>query len=415
MLRVELDQKIISDDHRVFVLHAGKNKIFYDDFASYSRIFMDLPGLELKTNFQLDDMTRRQIQRANAYAYFYRRGHGDVPPADIEQYDPSLGLAESDYPQFNKRSFNSLELLYSDAVTGDLVVIPGRGYETPVLIGELLPLDEQDGKIRPAFISKYEAQAPSRKVKWLNRSQTRLGFSLEFVKALSNGQALIMLPNSLKKEAYDYAYGNYAVSDTSSIRIFVEPSGEDKQVSIDPLPLRHATDLVMYFNAIYNAIFDPETGGDIPDDLRNMAISQAVMSEYYKARPLAFEADLHSPGDVVYRAANNVKKLAVIGALIAICGCGSMAYAELSSGIELVNTWNVTPDDCDLQISEEIRTIMNLMGAELFENACEARKLAGEALSIDTNTTASITPANAPALVADTNVTDDLPPTTEQE
>ena len=65
MARADINTVIIPEDKKIWVVHPGKNKKFFDDFEHSSRIYLEYPGLNVSTNsLQDDDLMRRKIRYA---------------------------------------------------------------------------------------------------------------------------------------------------------------------------------------------------------------------------------------------------------------------------------------------------------------------------------------------------------------
>ncbi len=392
-IRIFSNHKIVPENHKVYVLHAGWKKKFYLDFLRHGAVFLDIPEMRLPWDFELNDDLKKELQRSHALAKYYKYPESlDLPSENLDDYHPVLGLRSADFPSMDGQTLNAVKELYQKAKAGDLVIVPGWGLDQPVLIGELQAIGEVDIPHVPVAFYK-EKTIPARKVNWLNKSHSRHHFSIDFAKQLSNSRAMIRLPRSLTHEAYDYAYGDYSDDRNASISIEVVPTGMGEQgmdaQGIDALQLRSATDLALYFNSFFASISD----GTVTDFL-SLSISEAVRSRYYRASPVDIEYDIHSPGDVIIRTKNGARKMVFIGAMLSLIEVASATGVQVPSGdnLEVVveNKWATNVDDCDLNIDEDVRTALNFLGAERWEELCREYLEFSDSIDFDSGTIVEI-------------------------
>ncbi|VUD66319.1 hypothetical protein TDB9533_03559 [Thalassocella blandensis] len=381
-IRIINSQKLIPEGHRVFVLHAGRNKKFFKNFMFQNCVFFDLPELDLPTEFEVNDDLKSKLHMAKAWAiYLDRYSNIDPPSRDPKDYDPKTGLEDEKYSRMDPQNIRAIQELYSDANAGDLVVCCGKGYNSPVLIGELLDYEVGAETVPKIAIESYGGrEIPYRPVKWLSKNRTRFDFTFDFSQLLSNRSAMIRVPRSRLKEAYDYAYGEYSMADQASISLDVSPANVEGDIDlstipVDPLQLRSATDLALYFNAFFNAI----ELDNVDEFLSLNSIGEAASSRFYKDDPLAVEYDIHSPGEVVFRMHNEIKAIFIAAFLSLSSGPVSADVSvALESGeefrIEIQNDWPTEAEDCYLGLSEKFRTALNFMNADTWERICRQRQ-----------------------------------------
>lgn len=405
--------KIIPDDHNIYVLHAGRNKCFLADFFATQSVFLDIPSVDLSAEEpegkKAIERYHRTLQKGSAFAHFHKFPDRLIaPPNDVEKYHPKLGLQDPNYKRMDGPAIAAVTELYYKAKTGDLVIVPGRGYQGNVLIGEIGPLvTTKNGKIKKTPVSEYHGvEIAHRPVKWLSTYKARVEFSPEFGKILGLPRKLVKLPESLKFEAYDYAYEEYVYNQGASIRIEVLPVG-DQSKGIDPVKLRKATDLVVYLNALYNAL-----GGNI-DEFSRLSMSEAIDSEFYAMGPLTIEYEIHSPGDVIFRAHDFAKRLIFTSVLAALLSTGVSAedlYSDTDVNISSESVWSEV-EDCDIDVADSVRAALNFLGAEKWEALCDSHKSYSDSIEFNINTdvevsTGSASEASTPVVAEEAKLND---------
>lgn len=131
---IDPELRILPHDHKIFVLHPGEGKRFYGDFIEMGVVFLDIPGISFDTPPDIDDANlRNRLRMARRIGLWRRRGspEDDAPSRNPDDYTVSHPLAEA--PRFARE----VHELYSTAKAGDLIIIPGKGYNTTVFLVNL--------------------------------------------------------------------------------------------------------------------------------------------------------------------------------------------------------------------------------------------------------------------------------------
>ena len=160
---IDIRTRVISQEERAFVLFPGEAHKFYVDFSNNSHVFLDFPGLDLSNVFDPDldpDWTQR-IAMSEKIRAWHRKGRpeDDLPARHLSAYDG--------YKLTPDRALyaGAIHQLYYKLKRGELLIVPGPGYWTDVLVGEIA---DEPGQFGVAEIEGYQHdQIPARKVRWL--------------------------------------------------------------------------------------------------------------------------------------------------------------------------------------------------------------------------------------------------------
>ena len=120
-MKIELQapSKLITEDHQVFILHAGVGRKFIDDFIIQSKVFLDYPNIDLRPGFSVEDNEIKSLlHKGRSFADYYGSGRvKESPPEDIADYDPKFGH-ESNKKVFDKKQITAVARLYGLAKKG---------------------------------------------------------------------------------------------------------------------------------------------------------------------------------------------------------------------------------------------------------------------------------------------------------
>ena len=191
--------KMVSPEVKVFVLHPGEHKKYFELIHRSCMIFLNIPGMDLHVeDLNTPNLLRKKLRRT----------------IDISEGKTVLDLNQySDAPRGISSLYGSFTSLYARAKIGDLIIVPNRGYFEPFLLGEIISdFNEED------LLSIYsnEFPTPCRKVRWLPQKKSKCQISESLSNQMSNRKAIIEInENKLIKEVLSLAYGKYIYNDSS--------------------------------------------------------------------------------------------------------------------------------------------------------------------------------------------------------
>ena len=134
MITVDLNARVLGEEHNVYVARPGKGYRLYREFTENSSLILELPGLKLEPDVPLNDQQlRRRINRSRAFRGWYNRGQpsDDRPSRDLNTYSAEGGGNSAAQLEGLVRTY------YEKIQRGDLVIVPPKAYMDDVLIGEV--------------------------------------------------------------------------------------------------------------------------------------------------------------------------------------------------------------------------------------------------------------------------------------
>jgi hypothetical protein len=363
--------RILPDDHRVFILHPGSAKRFYNDFQQTNSVFLDLPGITFDAEPNADSPKLRSLLRMARRIAAWRNSGSKAdskPSRDVADY-------EVQNPSNNPpKLVHTVIDLYSEARPGDLIVVPGKGYNSTVYIGEF------KGEFDPGFqvesIRYATEKIPARKVTWLPAAQAKSQFSRRLVRLMQNRQAIIQVNlEADRREIYSVAYGDY---------VWKESSGNLLRVTKDEIDLNDlnkAVDLTNYFASQYLAL----KKGELEKFLK-LEFNEAIDEYYDKSYFGSVSVEVHSPG-FFSRKMKDAMLAGYVSAMLALSGAG--VSAQEATDVKVVNSANVEVSICDMELEADIRQTMEMYAnLHLWENdVCPRREATKDSVGLKTDVT----------------------------
>lgn len=345
-VRVDLNTKVIAPDRRIWIVHSGKDKVFWNDFLEHDCVFLGYPGLQLDAgSLQNDAALRQRIRQSRAIRAEKGITRTDGTTIQVSQFSGDPG----DDVTVPLRTVKHLADRIGD---GDLLVVPGRGSQGGVLFGEATgPFDPQARLRATAF--PY-ADVPVRRVRWLETDYLKLDLPPRLVRYFEKPPAIAEVARSpLTEGFYDFAYEAYA-TDRSAWASIRAPAYDS-----DFLALRDPQDLVALGLALFTAL-------ELDANLTGLTAQQIIERFYDPTLLEKAQFKFASPGrinlkDRGSRAAlfvNLFVSLAVAGALTA---CSAQGAAVENS---------LTPNDPNVAIMESmINKAANVTGGAVLTEA----------------------------------------------
>jgi len=372
-LRISLNTKFLPPDHRIYVMHPGADKVFYRDFKKQTKVFLELPGTEFPPQMEWDsDDAAARVRFGAENASWYRTIHRGVRPRRRLE---GIGHA--------KRAviFGQASMLYHVAKPGDLVVVPGSGYSSEVLIGELR--DPPSGRQYFATTEIYgDAKIPARRVHWLRTDIIKARFSKSLIQNMQNRRAIVHASDENdKEEIYKHAYDNYTINTFGTSRVYVDRD------AIGPLPLLKTNELLVKFSLLYAALERNEI-----EDFFQCSLEEAQDRYYDPELFVDTDVDIHSPGS--YGLTTRVAALTLfVTIMIAWTGSAEIDY-EMPETVVVENASPEGDNECEVKVAEHLETLMEHMNLDRWRKWCEETKYAQESAGLRTEMTATTENAN---------------------
>lgn len=363
--------RILPDDHRIFVLHPGSSKRFYNDFQETSSVFLDLPGITFAARPDTDTpQLRNQLRMARRIASWRNGGskEDEKPTRDPDDYRvENPGNAAP-------KIVHAVMDLYAEARAGDLILVPGPGYNSTVYIGEFV--DGFDPQFKITATRYPTEQIPARKVAFLPTTMAKRQFNSRIIRLLQNRQAIIQVSQEVdRREIYSIAYGDYVWKESSGNLIRVT------EQEIDLNDLNKAVDLTNYFAAQYLALRKGELREFLALDFN------AAIDEYYdKSYFGGVSVEVHSPG-FFSRRMKDARLAGYVSAMLALSGAGVTAGEAVD--LKVTNSANAAVSICDLQLEDDIREAMEMYAnLHLWEkDICPRREVTKKTVGLKSDVT----------------------------
>lgn len=207
-LIVDIQTRIIPADERLFVVFPGKSHKFYADFARESVVFLDLPGLDLAPYATTPEpiILGKLLSKSAKLKSWHLQGRDPAsePERDLAQY-PAQAI-----PKRRAQIAGAARELYFGLRRGELIIVPGPGYFSEVLVGEIA--DDPEDKTTYQHTKYGNDAMPARKVNWIAKVP-KWNLSEELIKRLQLRSPLVLLDRSLRGEIYRLSFPNYVHGD----------------------------------------------------------------------------------------------------------------------------------------------------------------------------------------------------------
>lgn len=132
-LQIDIATRTIGVDEDIHIIQPGEGYHLFAHFHRHGVVFLDFPDLLLSERRKPSrEEARQKIVRSLAIRdWHWEHKRKREPSRDLNDYaDQSAGRRLGRY-------VGAIETLYYDLDPGAIVVVPGPGFDDPVLIGEL--------------------------------------------------------------------------------------------------------------------------------------------------------------------------------------------------------------------------------------------------------------------------------------
>lgn len=363
--------RILPPEHQVFVLHPGSSKRFYNDFQETNSVFLDLPGINFATKPEGDSPELRALLRmARRIASWRNTGSKEDKKPSRKIGDYVVKNPSENPPKL----VHTVIDLYSNAKQGDLILVPGPGYNSTVYIGEFKGDFDPDHLVEAMRYSPEKI--PARRVNWLPVALAKSQFSPRLIRLMQNRQAIIQVTiEEERREIYNIAYGDYIWKETSGNLIRVTKN------EIDLHDLNKAVDLTNYFASQYLALKKGEL-----EHFLSLDFDEAIETYYDKSYFGGVSVEVHSPG-FFSRKMKDAMLAGYVSAMLALSGAG--VTAEEAKDIKVENSANSEISICDMELEDDIRETMEMYAnLHLWEDdVCPRREATKSSVGLETDVT----------------------------
>jgi hypothetical protein len=363
--------RVIEPDHQIFVLHPGDGKKFYSEFLATATVFLDIPGITFEKVPNInEEATRRLLRMSRAIGGWHKSGRPATKTPDRKPDTYAVQIEGRDAPRF----MLEVKTLYVDAKPGDLIVIPGPGYNSAVILAELIePFDPSVLVDIPRYGTD---RVPARKVRFLETGHAKYQFGRRAIQLMQNRQAIIRVSEDTDRhEFYEHAYGDYSRGDVSGSYMEITENVVDQKDLAD----------VLFLTNLYGAMYGALQAGEL-EKFFDLPLHKAINTYYNRELFGDISIEVHSPG-FFGRPMRNSALAGFVGAMTLLAA--NCVSAQEAATIVVQNSVNVRVSACDLKLEEDIRSTMKFVtNAQIWwDDVCEQQKAASERVGLKTNAT----------------------------
>ena len=354
-IRIDLNAKILPDDHRVYIIFPGRGYTYFDFMFEKHIAFLELPNVPI----ELLDPTRKNsigdIARLNAAivdSILLRRWKHNDQGGSAEDY---LKVHRANASRMTKTidSYRrTLVNFYYKIPDGSLFLLPAPTISGRVLIGEFLAGESSFEVV--ALPDSPTLNVFVRRVRWLNDVE-RYKLNGDLLRRLSSPNPVRMLEQSYVKFVYDIAYGQYKYNDEYVSRIDTESITFDMSDNL-------TFNLCLYHLA---KIFTESGAGHRIDQLPAASLDEILKL----ANIIEQRININSPGSIVLAGKTMLPFL-----VIAFFAASSVS-AQPGGKPTSVTVSNSMQDDqiarqCSLDVKAEFEKELALMGYPAWQVVC---------------------------------------------
>jgi|TARA_R100000501_G_scaffold10060_4_gene19975 hypothetical protein len=346
---IDIATRVIGDEEDIFIIRPGQDFTLYADFRKKGVAFLDFPDLDLllfKSKWE-NEKQREAVLRSSTIRDWHLTGRSK---------DQQPSRAHSDYEGRAKgmrlgAHVASVKRFYLELPVGTIIVVPGPGYFSDVLVGQL-----SSKVISQKDIGLYRGEVvPARRVDWLGQKQ-KSEFSEEAIARLQNQKPIIALDRSLRKEFIPVAFDQYVFEGVFSSKFLTT---ELDFSTLDDFNFQAFTNYVA-------GVLVASRELDMPHE--NVTMSEALEA-LHRYRDLIPElaTNINSPG-FLRLSSEQVYPLVIAAIFSLALAAGASAQ---SANVRVHNSSALQEDPCAIKVEKHVEAAMSLMGTDEWRAACK--------------------------------------------
>lgn len=371
-MKFDIAAKLVPPTQRAWVIHAGRARINYDDFAQNNVVFLEAPYLRLEDNVVRSKTNlRRAIRRSIAWRK-HAETTGSAQPSDLlKDYDDGTFKE----PELQTLS-GSVSRLYGQAKVGDLVIVPGRdiheGMSRQVIrFGEIVTAFDASQTHSGGRLASQSV--PFRQVRWL-KVVPRRELSAHLERRIGKPPAVREIKiDRDSEELLKHAYDSYIFEGNSSSLVVA-----DKYDAPDFVVLNRSSDLIAFLVSAHAKLSQADGSKLEIHDI------DAFTAQYFKDAAIEnIEVNFASPGH--WRIVGATVSLAAFVALGVAVFTSGLPATVLASGIEVVNS--VSPADTTAQhLEDSMNLLLKSVDKLQLQKAADIANNAKEVIGLQSST-----------------------------
>lgn len=358
-IKVDLGVTVLPDDHKIWKLFGGEGYKFLKIMLESKLAFIDVRNLDElgpdPTKWDKDKLLEHvSIDR-------WRRQVASTGVETARHVSPT-----------DKLNMTLVEGLLLLARRGDIIAIPHPGTDGYVTIAQLTS--------KPGEIKSVVAQDGRRNYTYVGRRFKHLGtlnkrdLPFEFVERLQTPIAFFDTGNSGREDVYEAAYGSYIYDGVNFAKYRttkeVYTSRDNRTVST----WMEFVDVAANSDAL--AFAKLKTKSNSITDL----IDVANLDEVDRSD---LSININSPGEIIMKA---IASSPLVGLAIYPMAAGGVPYAQaLKAEVAMSAVGDASTKECKAQIGQEVRDVIEALGAEKWQSACEIAVRAANETTLKTD------------------------------
>jgi len=368
-IRIDISSRILSEDHRVFLIRPGKGSKLYPSFTSQSKVGPELPNLDLEDGvvFSKQPDFLAKLLRSIAIRRWIRAGRiqGKNPSRDLADYK----ALKQNLSHVQHRAI--VEGFFEKARQGDLAVVYPSSYKQDVYIGEFV---DTPSKITSIQVPEQYGQEDlsGRRVRWLATFNKR-ELPISIFEIIEKPNALVLLPDYQNGFFYNRAYASYTIGQNVSAKF---------NVSEDVFTVSDDIQIQAFFKQV---AANQQRIDQNSDDL--LSIVEAVFSDIGNYS-LNLATNINSPG---YLDLSSNKLTALVAAAllaVALAVDPVVAVNAANNGMLVIgNSAAPDGDKCTGLVHKQTIQHIRMLGLDKWPEACEKARAAAEKVGLQSPAT----------------------------
>jgi hypothetical protein len=273
------------------------------------------------------------------------------------------------------RYVGAIERLYYTLQPGTIIVVPGPGYFSDVMIGQITGAPFQIGNI-PHYPGE---EMPARRVQWLGR-QPKARFSEPLRERLQKPTPVMAIERSLRHEILEVAFDQYSIGDQFSARL------RTTEADFSTLDDYNIQSFLNYVSGVLAAVDgDDAAMGDrdvnAAEGTMDMAAALAMLRQNRDLVP-ELTLNINSPGAL--RLFSRKILPITVSVLLAIAVQGGAAPPD---HIDVINSAVAGDDPCALVVQQNAMAAIRMMDLDTWQRVCIQARDAAESTGLATSIT----------------------------
>jgi hypothetical protein len=361
-LEIDINTRIIGTDDPVHVLFPGEAHSLYSFMSRRNVVALDLPGFRWDgriRNFGAIDQLKERLALSSDLKSWRLSG-------SKRQTEPSRKLGDYSGRRMSENRqllLGAIERLYFSLPKGSLVVVPGPGNFSDVLIGQIV-----DERASFAKCDEYGGEEiPVRRVQWLAK-KPKHRFSNELIARLGLPNYLILLDKSLHDEVYRSTFDNYVHNG-----IFVSKF----HTTMHAFTTLDEFHIQSFLNLVAGAYAAAAEAKDKNEEVAKHSLSFedaiAILARNEDLIP-NLTSNINSPGNQAVIHDHLIPLLIAAAVGVAVYCTPNAAFAN----VKVVNTAAPPGDTCAINVDKSVRDTFTLVGYDDWLKQCNRLKGASD-------------------------------------